>query len=82
LSNTLNSTWGNGKFYMNNIFDAEPTDHFMISFLDLGYLRILIEEPGIQATIPRACSRQDPDKHLYQKARTAAMPPFADLSMI
>jgi len=52
LSNTLNSTWGNGKFYMNNIFDAEPTDHFMISFLDLGYLRILIEEPGIQATIP------------------------------
>ena len=43
---------GNGKFYMNNIFDAEPTDHFMISFLDLGYLRILIEEPGIQATIP------------------------------
>lgn len=43
---------GNGKFYMNNIFDPEPTDHFMLSFLDLGYFRIMIDEPGIQATIP------------------------------
>lgn len=43
---------GNGRFYMNNVFDAEPSDHFMIAFLDLGYLRLMIEEPGIQATIP------------------------------
>ncbi|MCB5235106.1 MAG: hypothetical protein LHW60_07705 [Candidatus Cloacimonetes bacterium] len=43
---------GNGKLYMNNIFDPEPTDHFMLSFLDLGYFRIMIDEPGIQATIP------------------------------
>jgi len=43
---------GNGQFYINNIFDSEPSDHFMVSFLDLGYFRILIEQPGIQATIP------------------------------
>ncbi|MCK9556823.1 MAG: hypothetical protein PHQ78_02770 [Candidatus Cloacimonetes bacterium] len=43
---------GNGKFYMNNLFESEPSDHFMVSFLDLGYFRVLIEEPGIQATIP------------------------------
>jgi hypothetical protein len=43
---------GNGRFYINNLFDSEPSDHFMVSFLDIGYFRILIEEPGIQATIP------------------------------
>lgn len=43
---------GNGSFYLSNLFDPEQTDHFMISFVDLGYFRVLIEEPGIQATIP------------------------------
>ena len=43
---------GNGRFYMNNVFDPEPTDHFMVGFIDLGYLRLNIEQPGIQATIP------------------------------
>jgi len=43
---------GNGRFYMDNIFNPDPSDHFVLSFLDLGYLRLMIEEPGIQATIP------------------------------
>lgn len=43
---------GNGNFYINNLFDTEPSDHFQLGFLDLGYFRIFIEEPGIQATIP------------------------------
>lgn len=43
---------GNGRFFISNLFDAEPSDHFTMGFLDLGYFRILIEEPGIQATIP------------------------------
>lgn len=43
---------GNGSFYMNNVFEPEPTDHFTLGFLDLGYLRLMISEPGIQVTIP------------------------------
>ncbi len=43
---------GNGRFYIDNIFNPDPADHFVLSFLDLGYLRLMIEEPGIQATIP------------------------------
>jgi len=43
---------GNGSFYMNNIFDPDPSEHFMLSFIDLGYLRLMIQEPGLQATIP------------------------------
>ena len=43
---------GNGRFYLDNLFDPEPSDHFVLSFLDLGYIRLMIEEPGIQATIP------------------------------
>jgi hypothetical protein len=45
-------TMGNGKFFISNMFDAEPSDHFTLGILDLGYYLILIEEPGIQATIP------------------------------
>lgn len=43
---------GNGRFYMNNVFDADPSDHFVLGFMDMGYLRLMIEKPGIQATIP------------------------------
>ncbi|HPI26790.1 MAG TPA: hypothetical protein PLO57_10050, partial [Candidatus Cloacimonadota bacterium] len=43
---------GNGSFYLNNVFDPEPTDHFTLGFLDLGYFRVMIDQPGIQATIP------------------------------
>lgn len=43
---------GNGSFYMNNIFDDDPSEHFVIAFVDLGYIRLMIEQPGIQATIP------------------------------
>ncbi len=43
---------GNGSFYLNNVFDPEPTDHFVLGFLDLGYFRVMIDQPGIQATIP------------------------------
>lgn len=43
---------GNGKLLINNLFDPDPEEHFLLGFLDLGYFRIMIEEPGIQATIP------------------------------
>ncbi|MDD4100969.1 MAG: translocation/assembly module TamB domain-containing protein, partial [Candidatus Cloacimonetes bacterium] len=43
---------GNGSIYLNNVFDPEPTDHFVLGFLDLGYFRVMIDQPGIQATIP------------------------------
>jgi hypothetical protein len=43
---------GNGSFYMNNIFDDDPSEHFVLAFIDLGYLRLMIEEPGLQATFP------------------------------
>ncbi|MFA7024492.1 MAG: hypothetical protein WC176_01350 [Candidatus Cloacimonadaceae bacterium] len=43
---------GNGSFYMNNIFDDDPSEHFVLAFIDLGYLRLMIEKPGLQATIP------------------------------
>ncbi len=43
---------GEGKLVFNNIFEADSTDHFMLGFLDLGILRLLIEEPGILANIP------------------------------
>lgn len=43
---------GEGKLVFNNFFEAESTDHFMLGFLDLGILRLLIEEPGILASIP------------------------------
>lgn len=43
---------GNGRFYLNNVFDVDSSDHFVLAFLDLGYLRLMSEKPGIQATIP------------------------------
>lgn len=43
---------GNGSFYMNNIFDEDPSEHFVLAFIDLGYLRLMIEKPGLQATVP------------------------------
>ncbi|HNQ43531.1 MAG TPA: hypothetical protein PKI59_03845, partial [Candidatus Cloacimonadota bacterium] len=43
---------GNGSLIFDNVFEAEPSEHFSIAFLDLGILRLMIEEPGIQATIP------------------------------
>ncbi|MDY0324758.1 MAG: hypothetical protein RBQ87_01125 [Candidatus Cloacimonadaceae bacterium] len=43
---------GNGSFYMNNVFDEDPAEHFVLAFIDLGYLRLMIEKPGMQATIP------------------------------
>lgn len=43
---------GEGKLVFNNIFEADNSDHFMLGFLDLGILRLLIEEPGILANIP------------------------------
>lgn len=75
---------GNGKLYLNNVFDAEPSDHFQIAFLDLGYLRLMIEEPGIQATIPVVA----PAKTLSniaikgQKSRYATLRgPFEDMKI-
>lgn len=43
---------GNGRFYMDNIFTPDQSDHLLLSFIDFGHLRLMIEEPGIQATIP------------------------------
>ena len=43
---------GNGSFYVNNIFDEDPSEHFILAFIDLGYPRLMIEKPGLQATIP------------------------------
>lgn len=75
---------GNGKFYMNNVFDAEPSDHFQIAFLDLGYLRLMIEKPGIQASIPLVA----PPKTISnialkgQKSRYATLRgPFEDMKI-
>lgn len=43
---------GQGKLVFNNIFEADNSDHLMLGFLDLGILRLLIEEPGILANVP------------------------------
>lgn len=43
---------GNGRLIFDNVFEADPSEHFNIAFLDLGILRLMIEEPGLQATIP------------------------------
>lgn len=43
---------GNGIIYIDNIFDTDDSEHLMLSFIDLGYLRLMIEEPGLQVTIP------------------------------
>lgn len=43
---------GNGSFFMDNIFDEDPSEHFVLAFVDFGYLRLMIEKPGLQATVP------------------------------
>jgi len=43
---------GKGKLIFNNIFEADNTDHFILGFIDLGILRLLIDDPGIQFNIP------------------------------
>ncbi len=43
---------GNGSIYIDNIFDDDPSENFILAFIDLGYLRFMIEKPGLQATIP------------------------------
>lgn len=43
---------GEGKLVFNNIFEADNSDHFMLGFMDLGIIRLLIEEPGILANVP------------------------------
>ncbi len=43
---------GDGKLVFNNIFEAENSDHFILGFLDLGIMRVMIEEPGIEANVP------------------------------
>ncbi|GAB1468389.1 hypothetical protein MASR2M64_11080 [Candidatus Cloacimonadota bacterium] len=43
---------GNGNLIFNNVFEADSSDHFVIGLIDLGIIRLMIEEPGILANIP------------------------------
>lgn len=43
---------GDGKLVFSNVFEADPSDHLVLSFLDLGILRLIVEEPGIPVNIP------------------------------
>lgn len=47
-----NVQMGEGKLVFNNIFESDNSDHFMLGFIDLGILRLHIEEPGILANVP------------------------------
>ncbi len=43
---------GEGVLVFNNIFEADNSDHFMLGFIDLGILRLMVEEPGILLNMP------------------------------
>lgn len=43
---------GEGKLIFSNVFEADNSDHFQLAMLDMGILRLMIEEPGIRANIP------------------------------
>ncbi|MDP3114667.1 MAG: hypothetical protein Q8M98_07800 [Candidatus Cloacimonadaceae bacterium] len=43
---------GGGKLKISNEFDEDSSNHFFVSFLDLGSFNLLIEEPGIEAVVP------------------------------
>lgn len=43
---------GDGRLVFNNVFEADNSDHFQLAMLDMGILRLMIEEPGIRANIP------------------------------
>jgi len=44
---------GEGKLVFNNIFEVDNSDHIMLGFLDLGILRLMVEEPGIMINVPK-----------------------------
>jgi hypothetical protein len=44
---------GEGKIVFNNIFEVDNSDHIMLGFLDLGILRLMVEEPGIMINVPK-----------------------------
>ncbi len=43
---------GEGSLIFNNVFEADNSDHFMLGYIDLGILRLMVEEPGILINIP------------------------------
>lgn len=43
---------GEGSLVFNNMFEADNSDHFMLGFIDLGILRLMVEEPGILLNMP------------------------------
>jgi len=43
---------GNGRMRFHNEFEEDSSNHFFVGFLDLGILKLAIDEPGILANIP------------------------------
>ncbi|MDD2229401.1 MAG: hypothetical protein PHY48_08320 [Candidatus Cloacimonetes bacterium] len=43
---------GEGSLVFSNVFEADSSEHFMLGFIDLGIMRLMIEEPGISANVP------------------------------